>query len=87
MKDVPNILTPMKKQLIKHFVCDEFIEILLELFGEYIVEFVYNCQYFLKKVGMLRVENGCDSSIKIIVMKIIWEHLMVIKDRTKVALD
>ena len=80
MEDVADVLAPMKKQLVEYFVFDKFIEILFELFCKYVVEFVYYCQYLLKQVGMLRIQNGSYSSIKIIVVEVVREHLMVIED-------
>lgn len=73
MEDVSYILAPVQEQFVEYFIDKELIEVVLELFGEDVVEFVDNRQDLLKEVRMFRVEDRFDSRIEVIVMEVVRE--------------
>lgn len=47
MEDASYILAPMQKQLVEHFIDNQLLEVILELFCKYVVKFVNNGQDLL----------------------------------------
>jgi hypothetical protein len=50
VEDASHILAPMQEQFVEYFVDEQLVEVVLELFGEYVVKFVDDGQYLLKEV-------------------------------------
>lgn len=86
MKDVPDFLAPVQKQLEEDFVEDVVVDHLFEIVSEDIVEFVDDRQHLLQQVGMVRFQDATNTDVEVVVVEIARQLLVVTQKHIEVAL-
>lgn len=81
-----DILAPMQEKLVDNSGENVVVECVAELEAEEIVEAIEDSEHLLEQVGVLRVEDGLDCGEEVVVVEVVRELLVRMRERGEVAL-